>query len=194
MPPFESEPVERKQQAIRFLKQHVRDPPSSQSTSGVFGAEKPEGGNEKRQVQPKNKVNAPFQDEVGESEFIPPTKQTSKRPKPSKPEVAPFQDEDAEDLGSNSSPSSGEEVAQQPGNIVFGLGWQSVQRFQQGSFWKENMNENQEKLKPKRTYDNSKREATAAYARRDKQGVFKSNGVDPARVQKLFDSQSCHCN
>ena len=115
-------------------------------------------------------------------------------PKPSKPEVAPFHDEDVEDLGANSSPSSGEEVAQQPGNIVFGLGWQSVQRFQQGSFWKENMNENQEKPKPKRTYDNSKREATAAYARRDKQGVFKSNGVDPARVQKLFDSQSCHCN
>lgn len=189
MPPFDSEPAERKQQAIRFLKQHVRDPPSSRPTLGVFGAEKPEGGNKKRQVQPKKKLNKPFQDEVGESESVPP-----KRSKPSKPEVAPFQDEDAEDLGSNSSPSSGEEVAQQAGNSVFGLGWQSVQKFQQGSFWKENMNENQEKPKPKRTYDNSNRAATAAYARRDKQGVFKSNGVDPARVQKLFDSPSCHCN
>ena len=37
------------------------------------------------------------------------------------------------------------------------------------------------------------RGATALYARKGTGGAYKANGVDPARIKKLFDAPSCQC-
>ena len=103
----------------------------------------------------------------------------------------PFGDEGCES-DQDGSDSSNDESYMVKTESVFTFGWNSVATFKKATFWRENMNDEKAK-RPKRTYDNSKREAAASYTRKKSRGFFKRNGVDPARLQKLFGATSCAC-
>ena len=46
----------------------------------------------------------------------------------------------------------------------------------------------------KRKYNNTARAEAASYTRKTNAGHFKSNGIDPGRVQRLFRAESCQCS
>lgn len=46
----------------------------------------------------------------------------------------------------------------------------------------------------KRKYNNMGRAANASYLRKNHAGQFKQNGVDPGRIQRLFQADSCQCS
>ena len=106
--------------------------------------------------------------------------------------TTPFGDEGDED----SCPSSGDELVDESFDVkqdsVFSFGWNSVSTFKKATFWRENMND-EAAVKPKRAYDNSKRSSEATYARQKSKGFYRRNGVDPTRLQKLFDATQCLC-
>ena len=186
MPPFENEPAERSHKSIPFLKQCLRDPTPSSASSGPkpFGAESAESttGDKQKRTSVK-RVLIPFQSETEEGDHKPVG--------PSK-KAKPFEDEfdEGDDLISSSSGCDDDYKPKQ--NTVFALGWQAADRLQSATFWKENSDE--VKTVPKRAYDNSKRKETAVYARKDTEGAFKLNGVDPNRLRDLFASPSCKCD
>lgn len=186
MPPFEAEPAERPRKPAPVLKQCLQDPVHSKPLgSQLFGDEPAESSRSSKRI-PKRSF-APFQDEGEETER---SKKScsSNRSKASTRTHVPFQPEESED--DSSSDDSGNDYFQ-PKQTVFALGWHSAQKFVAGSFWKENLDEKKPDEAPKRAYDNSKRKASAAYARQGTGGLFKANGVDPQRLQKLFGSPSC---
>ena len=195
MPPFSNEPAEKRQKKVSFLSQCVRDPaPKSRATGSnhaPFGDEPPECRKVKKQKCSQERVNSrPFQsegDEVSRSSH-----RSSKRAQPTT-DSGPFRSEPEEGpvSGDDASSDSSAYVDTKPKDTVFSLGWHAAQRFVAGSFWKENLDE--DTSKPKRTYDNSTRGATALYARKGTGGAYKANGVDPARIKKLFDAPSCQC-
>lgn len=186
MPPFEKEPAERSHKSIPFLKQCLRDPtPSSGSSGSVskpFGSEsaEPTTGDKRTSVK---RVLIPFQSEGEEGNHKPVGR--SKKAKPFEHEL-----DEGEDLISSSSGCDDDYKPKQ--NTVFASGWQAADRLQSATFWKDNSDE----VKPitKRAYDNSKRKETAVYARKDTEGAFKLNGLDPNRLRDLFASPSCKCD
>ena len=192
MPPFANEPAEKIPKGPSFLKQHLRDPVSQhQKRPTLFGAEPAENVIDKPRPKPKPKPKSgfvPFQDELEEGDSSRPNKPT-KRSAPS--HSLPFQPEQCEDNDGSSSSSEGVSY-EKPKDTVFALGWQSLHTFKAGSFWKENMDGVQPK--PKRTYDNSKRAATASYGRQENAGSIRANGTDPKRLQMLFESPACQCS
>lgn len=190
MPPFGDEPEESsKRKSIPFLKQSLQAPKKDDSRFVPFGAEPAESqrGIRKPSLKVKKepeKRPIPFQDEGEE---------TVSHQKKLKPTPGPFQSEPAEpEAEGPSDSSSGSDFEEpKPPQTAFSLGWEAAHRQVSGNFWKQNSDERVEK--PKRSYDNSKRQANAAYLRKGTQGFFKSNGVDPARLKKLFGSPSCNC-
>ena len=194
MPPFGQEPAEKRQKRASFLSQCVRDPAPKSSATGStlepFGDEPAEGRKVKvkKQNDSHDRVDSrPFQNEVDEV--------SGSKPKRARPTTAsgPFQPEPDEGpvSGEDASSDSSAYVDAKPKETAFSLGWHAAQRFMAGNFWKENLDE--DTSKPKRTYDNKTREATAVYARKGTTGAYKANGVDPARTKKLFDAPSCQC-
>ena len=186
MPPFEDQPAEKHSgRKIRFLNHHVRDPvlrSQRGSDPKPFGVEPAENVVQQARVQPKPaKASLPFQDEFEEGERRPGSKRSVSS------QSLPFQPEQDED-GSSSEGSCCETELK---DTVFSLGWQSMQTFVAGSFWKENMDELPPKTK--RRYDNSKRSTAAAYTRQQNAGSIKTNGTDPQRLRVLFASPSCQC-
>lgn len=190
MPPFGTEPAEpRQSQGRSFFKQHLRDPPPCDyDVSRVFGAEPAESVRRvkpKLKPKPKSEKSVPFQDEGDE----PQCSGAHQRLKSSS--ISPFQEEPGENSESSSDSFEDEGQPRRVIDTPFALGWESAQRFTSGSFWKENMDE--KAPKPKRRYDNSTRAASAAYARKGKEGTFSENGINPQRLQDLFSATSCQC-
>ena len=62
----------------------------------------------------------------------------------------------------------------------------------QTNFWKENQND-EATVKKKRSYDNTNRQANAAYLNKEKAGSFKKTGADPQRVKAVLREASCRC-
>ena len=94
---------------------------------------------------------------------------------------------------SGSEETLGDDVDYQGSSqTVFSLGWHTLLDLKKSSFWKENMDT--VPAKKKRKYNNSSREANAAYARKESEGAYSRNGLDPARLQKLFELPSCQCS
>lgn len=195
MPPFGDEPAERGSGKISFLKHCVRDPDRQRPpvvTTGPFQPEpaEPVRGGGKVPAR-SSKAFVPFQDEGDEEDPVSQRPPANKKRKTPQARAIPFQDEPEEGQSDVASSSDGSGGEYQPKDTVFALGWQAVQHFVKGSFWKENMDERTSK--PKRTYDNSKRSAEAVYARKENQGTYKANGLDPNRLRRLFGAPSCHC-
>ena len=181
-------------------KQKTRKPlPSSQA----FGPENAEC------VKPRGVGKRPFEDESDEHEPSSGSfKATSSKLKRgtgtafgeelsedeslhSRPVVdKPFGDECSE--GESPLSSNDEKAFDVKSTTVFSFGWSSVSTFKKVTFWRERMDDEAAK-KQKRVYDNTKRAANANYARSSSKGVYKRNGVDPARLQKLFDAPTCSC-
>ena len=59
-------------------------------------------------------------------------------------------------------------------------------------FWKEHQDD-ENTVKKKRAYDNTKRREAAMYEDKGKQGVFKAKGSDEAQLQTLLRAPTCHC-
>ena len=189
MPPFEDEPAESsKRKPVPFLKQSLRGRQKDDSSLVPFGAEPAESSRGKPSLkvkkEPVKRPTVPFQDEGEESVSC---------HKKLKPTPGPLQREPAESKAERpSDSSSGSDFEEpKPPETPFSLGWEAAHRQVSGNFWKQNLDETVQK--PKRPYDNSKRQANAAYVRKGTHGFFKSNGVDPARLEKLFGSPSCNC-
>jgi hypothetical protein len=208
MPPFGDEPTEKDSRPLGFLSfcdASAPRPSKRKPSASAFGPESAEseprgfvGGTRPHKVTTKR----PFEDEDDEGVTPQPSKSMNYARK-----FTVFADESSEDdsgklskpfgdeggESDNMSLSSNDEASFVPKkDTVFTFGWNSVSTFKQATFWKENMDN--EAAKPtKRQYDNSKRAAKAVYARRESKGFYKRNGMDPARLQKLFSAPSCSC-
>lgn len=214
MLPFGDEPEETNlQKPLSFLsfgsadRNQKRKPPRS-SIFGNEPAEQEPQAVKSRSTEKRVVPKRPFEDEVDEIDDPPPSKaargkrahmvsafgdegsedEFEHNPRP-KTAVKPFQDEGCETDGSSSATEGGF-VVKQPS--VFSFGWSSVSTFQKATFWRENMDD-PKASKQKRAYDNTKRSAGATYSRQASKGAYKRNGLDPARLQKLFDSSKCLC-
>lgn len=191
MPPFGKEPAEQGSKPKRFLDQRLHDPSAKRrAPHKIFGHEPAEsevgagsqsvrtwsGGSASSSSQ-SQKRQFPFQDESEEPD--------------SGTTPLPFQDEGEETFGGGRGSSSDEEQFDRKGTSIFAMGWEAMQKFVAGHFWKEKGAEHNPEQKPKRAYDNSKRSAEAAYKK--KGGVYKANGIDPNRLAKLFNTTACQC-
>ena len=188
MPPFGKEPAEVGSKRTPFLKQHLHTPaPKSRLPAAAF---QPEPAEEEVCSTPGRRPSNP----LSSSSFNPfgaePEEGHRKRPRP----VATSTPFGAEaDEGDGDSDLSSEFNEPPEPETVFAMGWQGLQRFVAGSFWKQHSNEGEDLKKPKRAYDNARRQADAAYKRKSTAGFFKNNGVDPERLQKLFNAPMCGC-
>ena len=207
MPPFGDEPKEKTAKPLSFLSFRHESKPGGLTSFGPEGAEAQAPGLSTQ----KSTVKRPFADESeSEHEHQPgPSRVTHQKKnlgafceegseddseKPLKRRtLKPFEDEGHEsDPASSSGDTDDERSFVAKTATVFSFGWNTVATFKKATFWRENMDD--EKAKPpKRTYDNSKRSAQASYVRQNSKGAYKRNGVDPARLQKLFDASSCSC-
>lgn len=202
MPPFGDEPAEPTPKPLSFLTLRNASAKRRPVQNRAFGAEPAEasdagglGGQQQYRpgaALPKSRPKRPFEDEgdEGVSTSAKPGKEVKHQCTP-----VPFCDEgDESDLGGDDGFQSSDDednfVPQQ--NTVFSFGWASVSTLKKASFWKEQIDDENAK-KPKRVYDNSKRAAEAAYTRKKTAGVYKRNGLDPARLQKLFAATRCGC-
>lgn len=197
MPPFGDEPSEPTPKPLSFLSLRHASSKRRPVQNRVFGAEPAEAcdadvlGTRAATVG-KSRPQRPFQDEDDEGSS------TAKPIKDVKHELTPgpFGDEGDEDEGNESEDDASQSsddnrfIPQQ--NTVFSFGWASVSTLQKATFWKENLDDANAK-RQKRVYDNTKRAAEAAYTRRKTKGVYKRNGLDPARLQKLFATARCQC-
>lgn len=207
MPPFGKEGHERAAKRLAFLsfgdvakkkprpKTSQSSPPSAQQPhsrpSTIFGAEREEhdeldaGSLEGR----RQSQSGPFGSESEEPMF-PRAPQ-----RPGRPSV--FGREAEEDNSSEcdcACSSSDEEGSDGDfvGNSdsVFALGWNSLLAFSKASGYQK-VQDNGPSRK-KRAYDNSNRKAAAAYVR-STSGVYKKNGTDEKRLEKLFGAAACNC-
>lgn len=222
MPPFGDEPGEKTARPLSFLSlRHVS--PKRCAPGAVFHVFGPESaepevagsvGSGSRIGTPSTRTKRPFENEEDETAF------SQQRPKVTDGSTLPksvFGNEGSEDDSGTSLPKKkgaananpfGEEGSETDDqslssndehaflvkqNTVFSFGWTSVSSFKKATFWRETLDDEKAK-KPKRQYDNRKRAATAAYARKNSRGVFKRNGTDPARLQKLFAAPFCSCD
>ena len=207
MPPFSDEPAEQKSKPLAFLNlSHVPTSAAKRRAPQrcLFGDEPAESVdadtgrgvgwtsgakpgrkrpfNEKLDSKSTTSHATLFGDEGSEDDADPPKKNMVPKA---------FADEESEG-GGTSSQSSGEEKFIVKRDTVFAFGWDSVATFKKATAWRENMDDPQAS-KPKRNYDNSKRAKDAQYMRRDSKGYYKRNGLDPTRLQKLFDANTCLC-
>ena len=209
MPPFSDEPAEKTSKPLSFLNlSHARTSVTTRRRApGIFGDEPAEpvdsdigrgvakpvgkrslddedcGGSKKPAAYSKSTSSHAtlFGDEGSEDDADPPKTNMVMRA---------FADEASE--GGTSSQSSDEEKFKVKQDTVFAFGWGSVAMFKKATVWRENMDDPQAS-KPKRNYDNSKRAKDAQYMRRKTRGHYKRNGLDPTRLQKLFDANTCLC-
>lgn len=211
MPPFADEPVEKSSRPLGFLS--FRHAPKQRTPPSLFGPEAAETAGDCGDVGPvaRSSQKRPFQEDGYESGDENPKAGISKvahQPKASSSSVfgdegsedesgtatntgtAPFGEEAGESDETNSS--NDESTFQIKSDTVFAFGWSSVSGFQKATFWRENMKD-EKAIKPKRAYDNSNRSKNAVYARENSKGYYKRNGVDPARLQKLFNATMCSC-
>ena len=188
MPPFGKELAEVGSKRAPFLKQSLHTPvPKSRLPAAAF---QPEPAEEEvcsplTARRPSNPSSSSSFNPFGAE----PEEGQRKRSRPVAPSTTPF---GAEADEGDSDSSSDFDAKPQP-ETVFAMGWQGLQRFVAGSVWKEHSNEGELVKKPKRAYDNTRRQADAAYKRKDTCGFFKNNGVDPHRLQKLFNAPTCGC-
>lgn len=173
MPPFGSEPAERAAPKAFFLKPNV-----PKAKSRIFAPEPEEGGHGRSLTASASRKRKPFQPEDADDEM-------EAALGVSHPTL--FQPEGAGGTSSDDTEEGGP-----PEPTVFSLGWRSVETLLAGNFWKEHGDEKASKTK--RAYDNSKRKEVAQYKRKQHQGHFKANGVDPERLEKLFALPSCKCD
>ena len=177
-----------------------------------FGAEKEEAPNSKPlpflSVRSHDRVKqlpscGPFGSEPAESFSGPPSKKPCSQPSQSRhqpstrsvlwgaePEEVDNEVNIGQPLSGSSSGSEGEYRGS--ANTVFSLGWNTLLDLKKASFWKESVN-TVISDKKKRKYNNTERAAMASYSRQNSAGYFKENGVDVARLQKLFALPTCQC-
>ena len=199
MPPFSDEPAEKISKPLGFLNlSHARTsvPKQPASRRRLFGDEpaesvdsdvgrglasvtKPVG---KRPFEQSTSSHATLFGEEGSEDDVDPPKTSMV--------MKAFADENSE--GGTSSQSSGEEKFIINQDTVFAFGWGSVAKFKNATVWRENMDD-QHASKPKRNYDNSKRAKDAQYMRKNTEGYYKRNGLDPTRLQNLFGANTCLC-
>ena len=184
MPPFGKEGSEPSAKPLPFLS--LSHAPSSRDRrpSKAFGFERAEGtdggprhvsSSSTRRSTGATKVSTlPFQDEGEEPEDDQSSQKKQRSGRASKPVPALFGD-------FHCASSS-----------AFSLGWQSMLNLKQADFWKKNQDD-QTVGKQKRSYDNSKREASALYLNKDKAGSYKKSGSDPQRLQSLLQNLTCRC-
>ena len=94
---------------------------------------------------------------------------------------------DAESEESDSD-SSEEECNVQPS--VFNFGWHTL-HIAAKAYFNRDVAGCAAKTKPKRPYDNSRREARAGFVR--KGNMFKKNGISPVRISNLLSQDQCLC-
>lgn len=205
MPPFGDEPREKVPKPLAFLNlSHASAKSGTQRgrPRSVFGAEPAEAVDEtdcvgRREVaRPPTKPASkrPFQDEGCEDGDCQGRRKLT-FPKSSTSHPTLFGDEGSEDDaasdGDSSSNSGAEGFAAQQ-NTVFTFGWSSVSTFQKATTWREQIDD-PKASREKRAYDNSKRAQEASYSKQESTGFYKRNGLDPARLQKLFAATTCSC-
>ena len=179
MPPFGVEQAEvAKNKPLPFLSFKSHDPVKPKKRSGPFGAEPAEETSSK-----------PLKPQPG---FL----SSGKRCAVSSSSTVLFGNEPAEGdeesgAASDSSSSWSEGAFKGKERTVFSMGWHSMLDMKRSSFWKENVDDKAPKLK--RKYDNTGRSAAASYARKTSSGLFKQNGLDPERLERLVGSKSCQC-
>lgn len=196
MPPFGSEPSEKAPKALSFLSlsdAHKR-PCRKSGPSRAFGAESSEqldvdsrtpSRSAKLVGAPKRSL-LPFRDEFEEEPHF-----KTQRKIPGLTASKPFQDEPESQCSSDDGAHSETEYDSKS-KSVFSLGWQSMMTLQKAGFWKENQDD-ENTVKKKRPYDNTKRREAAMCQDKGQQGVFKSKGSDEVRLQTLLRAPTCHC-
>lgn len=213
MPPFQVEVDEKRSKRLPFLSRN-ESVPKTPSVLRVFAAEPAElGSHTSSSWRPSPSpvvatgagVQSLFQDEGEEGDHERVQKKTRL--------ATIFGPESHEHEKASSSTVFGMESAESPDDVypdsnddepgsegdfvpkadsVFALGWSSLSAFQKATYWKQHVDDPKTQRR-KRKYDNRKRQSQAAYAR-SSGDVYKKNGVDPGRLQKLFDSSSCQCS
>ena len=222
MPPFQDEIGEPVSKGLQFLSSNVT--PRKHSVLKAFAPEPAEPSSGRGQSQTEGlpwkastrpslgrRVSQIFQDEDEEVTSAKRYKSESNvfgaeleetwvgsSSSTSRPKVtAAFGPESDEGSGLFDMPSSDDEPGSEKdflpkSDSVFALGWHGLSSFKDATFWKENMDD-PKAGKEKRKYDNRKRAAVAQYSRQP-QHIFKKNGVDPGRLQKLYNSEKCQCS
>jgi len=183
MPPFADEREEKQSCKKPFLSLRSHDPvrPTNSGITGPFGAEPSEGSAKQ-----------------GPCGSTRPSSSASSRQPPTHPVLWGSEPEENDEQTTRSGESEGssgesETVYQGTSKSVFSIGWHSLMDMKKVSFWKENMDDDQVSKK-KRKYNNMGRAANASYLRKNHAGQFKQNGVDPGRIQRLFQADSCQCS
>lgn len=198
-PPFQTELEEEQVKPLPFLSSRVRDHPSKRGAPKLFAAEPAEssepgpchrrqrqvpGGSQQPQhgVKPKKvKTTSVFGEEGEEDDLQKDSKHVA---------TTLF----GVELEEQEESTDGDDVDFEPtSKSVFAFGWHSLSSYKSASFWKENMDDPKSE-KSRRTYDNTKRKASAMYTRRGSGEVYKKNGIDPARLHKLISATECHCS
>lgn len=204
MPPFQAEANETLGKPLPFLSRAVKKEPKPHPVR-AFAAEPAEsdhGAKAQRRLGSSclGSTLSVFQAEGEEPD-------SGKRPRLSQRQVGgssssrPTQvfgpEPDESDSSLFNLPSSDDDMGSEQDYVpksdsVFALGWHSLSSLKDATFWKDNMDDPM-KQKPKRKYDNTKRQASAQYARLESQDTYKKNGLDPGRLQKLLNLQQCQC-
>ena len=216
MPPFGSEPKEKETKRLSFLSLAPAPKPRVQANVKVFGHEPAEPGDsvefpfgtepEEGGGIPQNQQAfvGPFGAEPEEESVIGRPRKTKstissssasvRKPTPTLFGAEPEEGNDSDEPGSDASSSDepGKTKYELKADTVFCFGWKAVLDVEKASLWQKNM-DHERSAPQKRRYDNSKRSATALYVRKQNTGVFKQNGVDPERLQKLFAAATCCC-
>lgn len=203
MPPFgveKEEPADEKR--LPYLSLGGLPSRPKRAASGPFGAEssehvtEPVQGSQQarpRREAPTSSSHGPFHAEPDEVLGRTTTSSQGKT-RPPRSLSGIFGSEPAEESSVEpESDSSEDEQANFRGTsqTVHSLGWHSLLDLKKATFWKGNMDS--APTKKKRRYNNSNRQAQAAYARKNTEGAFQRNGVDPQRLKKLFELPSCQC-
>lgn len=135
MPPFGKEKSEPSPKPLPFLSQRTHDPkPKNPAVIKAFQEEPEEPlppGAPQKPVPAKRKF-VPFQEEHDEEMDKPQVSSASSSKAPSQP----FREE-GEESGESSSDEGGQEAQPAKATTIFSLGWQSIQTFVSGTFWKE---------------------------------------------------------
>lgn len=175
MPPFGVEREEApKSKRLPFLSQKSHDPVrASTSASGPFGSE----GCESSEPLPHRPSKSIHPRNLTQQSLV---------------LFGSEPDEDEAEPGSSGESNDGFDYEAYRGKsqTVFSVGWQSLLDLKKASFWKDS---GEPQPKKKRKYNNASRSATATYSRKNSSGQFKQNGIDPARLERLYGATTCHC-
>jgi hypothetical protein len=187
MPPFGKESSEPSGRSIPFLSlSHAPLARAQKKVSKAFAAE----GAERDALNPPGTGSSGVKKQ--QSRVTKSNESQSQPFKKGRQTSGPFGDENSEDRDQSDSDEQSEKDFEATSSSVFSLGWQQMLNFKQSNFWKESQDD-ESTIKKKRSYDNTNREANAAYLNQQKAGSFKKTGADPARVKAVLGETICRC-